>query len=567
MEEEDTLTVGVAGSDQVTTSLSTHSSQHSNDSSIFSLAKTPINQKVLEQELVGYDPDKAAKIYNGFSYGFPLYYMGTRYPRDAKNLKSANSQPDIVRQKIQTEIDAGRVTDPFDQHPFPNLRVSPLGLVPKKEAGSFRLIHHLSFPAGDSVNDFIDPKLCSVEYTSFDAAVHMVQDLGQDCLLGKSDIKNAFRLLPVSPIDFDQLGYYFEEKYYFDKAMPFGCSISCHTWEDFATFLEFSVSRDSSVGRLLHYLDDYLFGGKKGTNHCACIMSVFKDKMNSLGVPIALDKTEGPTTKLIFLGLELDSEDMVVRIPLSKLVEIKQKINDLLGRKKCTLRQMQSLIGSLNFACRAILPGRPFCRRLINAICGLTQPHHHLRITENMKKDLHLWLQFFRDFNGVSVFHDRLWVANEDIQLFTDSSGCANLGFGAYFGEKWTYGPWPPAWVDRGITEDITVLELFPLLVSLYIWGNDLRNKKILFRVDNLAVVHIVNSMTSKSDHVMTILRAFTLKCLELNIAVKTQHLSGCFNQAADALSRFKFQKFRELVPGADPCPTPVPHHLWDILS
>ena len=49
--------------------------------------------------------------------------------------------------------------------------------------------------------------------------------------------------------------------------------------------------------------------------------------------------------------------------------------------------------------------------------------HHHLRITENMKKDLHLWLQFFRDLNGVSVFHDRLWVANEDIQLFTDSSG------------------------------------------------------------------------------------------------------------------------------------------------
>ena len=48
----------------------------------------------------------------------------------------------------------------------------------------------------------------------------------------------------------------------------------------------------------------------------------------------------------------------------------------------------------------------------------------------NMKKDLSLWLQFFRDFNGVSVFHDRLGVANEDIPLFTDSSGCANLGLG-----------------------------------------------------------------------------------------------------------------------------------------
>ena len=35
---------------------------------------------------------------------------------------------------------------------------------------------------GDSVNDFIDPNLCSVEYTSFDAAVHIIQDLDQGCL-------------------------------------------------------------------------------------------------------------------------------------------------------------------------------------------------------------------------------------------------------------------------------------------------------------------------------------------------------------------------------------------------
>ena len=70
--------------------------------------------------------------------------------------------------------------------------------------------------------------------------------------------------------------------------------------------------------------------GKGGTRQCACIVSVFYDKMNSLGVPIASDKTEGPTTKLVFLGLELDSEEMVVCIPLSKLEEIKLKINKFL---------------------------------------------------------------------------------------------------------------------------------------------------------------------------------------------------------------------------------------------
>lgn len=535
--------------------------------SLFSLSKSPIKLENLRRELTGYDLDKANAIYNGFSFGFPLYYSGDRMPFDSKNLKSANLHPDIVRQKIKTEIEAGRVAGPFDSRPFPTLRVSPLGLVPKKEPGEYRLIHHLSYPCGASVNDFIDPQLCSVQYTSFDEAVHMIQDLGTGCLLGKSDIKSAFRLLPVSVLDFDQLGFQFDGKFYFDKAMPFGCSIACQTWELFSTFLEFCVARQSSVGKLLHYLDDFLFGGKKGTNQCASIMAVFQDKMTLLGVPVASEKTEGPTTKICFLGLEIDSEEMVIRIPKSKIDEITQKIQEILPRQKCTLKQMQSLIGSLNFACRAVTPGRPFCRRLINAICGLTKQHHHLRITAGMKKDLTLWLQFFKNFNGVSVFHERFWVSNEDIQLFTDSAGGSDLGFGAYFAGKWSCGAWPQSWVSQGIIEDITVLELFPLLVSLSIWGEELRNKKILFRVDNLAVVHIVNSMTSKSDRVMTILRAFTLQCLHLNIAVRAQHVSSSSNQVADSLSRFQFQKFRSLVPDAEPLPTPVPNHLWNIFS
>ena len=158
--------------------------------------------------------------------------------------------------------------------------------------------------------------------------------------------------------------------------MPFGCSIACQSWELYSTFLEFCVARQSSVGKLLHCLDDFLFGGKKGTNHCACIMSVFQGKMTLLGVPIAYEKTEGPTTKICFWGLEIDSEEMVVRIPMPKIKEITQKIEDLLAHAKCTLKQMQSLTGSLNFVCRAITPGRPFCRRLINATCGLTKQHH-----------------------------------------------------------------------------------------------------------------------------------------------------------------------------------------------
>ena len=232
---------------------------HNAVSQLNTLAKTPVNIDALKQELEFYDSNEAQIILNGFVNGFPLNYVGPCMPSESKNLNSALIRPEITKQKIDKEVAEGRVAGPFPLPPLPNLRISPLGLVEKKSGCDFRLIHHLSYPKNDSVNDFIDPKLCYVKYASFDEAIAIVQDLGPGCLLGKSDLKNAFRILPVAAKDFDQLGFCFNNKYYFDKALPFRCSISCATFEKFATFLEFAVHRRSPVGRLLHYLDDSLF--------------------------------------------------------------------------------------------------------------------------------------------------------------------------------------------------------------------------------------------------------------------------------------------------------------------
>ena len=131
MEEAGPLTAGVAGIKETPSYVSGSLSQ--DNSSPLSLAKSPINIQNLKQELVGYDPRKGSEILNGFLYGFPLHYTGTRMPRDAKNLKSARTRPEIVGQKIQAEIEAGRVAGPFDQRPLLNLRVSPLGLFQKKK--------------------------------------------------------------------------------------------------------------------------------------------------------------------------------------------------------------------------------------------------------------------------------------------------------------------------------------------------------------------------------------------------------------------------------------------------
>ena len=147
--------------------------------------------------------------------------------------------------------------DRHDKPPFPSFRVSPLGVVPKKAPGEFRLIHHLSYPRGSSVNDSIPPEFSSVYYATIGNAIHLIKTVGPGCLLAKTDIKNAFRIIPIHPNDYNLLGMQWNGKYFYDKCMPMGCSSSCSTFELFSSALEW-VARDKlKINHLVHVLDDF----------------------------------------------------------------------------------------------------------------------------------------------------------------------------------------------------------------------------------------------------------------------------------------------------------------------
>ena len=135
--------------------------------------------------------------------------------------------------------------------PLRELIISPVGVVPKKEKGQFCLIQHLSWPEGQSVNDCISDELAMVSYSSVDVALGLVLDTGAGAEMAKSDIKSAFRLLPVHDSDFELLGIHFNDKWYVDKALPMGCSISCSLFESFSTFLEWVFS-EVTVRHRLH---------------------------------------------------------------------------------------------------------------------------------------------------------------------------------------------------------------------------------------------------------------------------------------------------------------------------
>ena len=94
---------------------------------------------------------------------------------------------------------------PVTPDPFPNMVYSSLVLVPKKESGEFRLIHDLSFPKTNSVNSHILSRLTIVVFKMLDYSVEQLAKLRNDAFIAKADLRESFRIIPVSPLIIDSL--------------------------------------------------------------------------------------------------------------------------------------------------------------------------------------------------------------------------------------------------------------------------------------------------------------------------------------------------------------------------
>lgn len=283
---------------------------------------TPIKVEVLEKLLLGYQ--NKAYLINGFKSGFRLGFTGPRNYISSDNLKSCRDHPDIVQEKINSELKAKRVKGPFAEPLFLEMKISPIGIVPKKAPGQYRLIHHLSFPSGSSVNDYIDPAWASVKYASFDDAVECLIKFGRYTQMAKTDIDSAFRLIPIHPSDHPLLAFKFGSAFYYDSCLPFGASSSCAIFEAFSSALEWVAKRKCNIDHIVHILDDFLILESPYKNQCNEKLSSFLSMCSNLGAPIKKKKkVEYATTCITFMGLELDSAKMEARLPQDKLEKVR----------------------------------------------------------------------------------------------------------------------------------------------------------------------------------------------------------------------------------------------------
>ncbi len=140
----------------------------------------------------------------------------------------------------------------------------------------------------------------------------------------------------------------------------------------------------------IHYVDDFITMGAD-LAECTHNITVMHETCARLGLPPEPEKDEGTATCITFLGIEIDTVAMELRLPKDKLAWLTSDLEGWRGRKACKKRDLLSLIGVLSHACKVVRAGRTFLRRLIELSVTAKKLEHFVRLSREARSDIEWW--------------------------------------------------------------------------------------------------------------------------------------------------------------------------------
>jgi hypothetical protein len=153
-----------------------------------------VHKNVLASYLNGSPVHLKNTLLQGFTRGFSISNFKYTPLEQVDTLRSAFQHPQLVDEKIKKEVELGRVAGLFMEPPLLDMMLSPVGLQPKKVPGEFRVIHHLSYPRGESINDGIPHECATVTYATAPKQLSILSKWAGAALWLKQTLKKLLEL-------------------------------------------------------------------------------------------------------------------------------------------------------------------------------------------------------------------------------------------------------------------------------------------------------------------------------------------------------------------------------------
>lgn len=442
--------------------------------------------------------------------------------------------------------------------------VHALGAVSKPDGG-IRPITDCSRPEGISVNSNVDSLPLSFQYKSIDDVVDI---LAKDDYLSVVDIKNAYRSVSINPEHVKYQGIKWcvdgQDMYLSDHRLCFGLRCGPYYFNMISNFVYDKLKEMYGI-RLVNYLDDYI---TLSQTYDGCVDSQNKiiQLLRYLGFQISWHKVTSPAKVTKYLGIEIDSELLELRLPMCKVEKMLELVKRFQRKKVVSKKDIQRLTGLLAHCATVVKGGRTFCRRLYDLEKEANRKNSKVvGLTPEAAEDLVWWEKFATMFNGKSTI-------KKNVFPLYPTSDASMLGFAAYLGTDWFTGVWlnpsyPESNCSHFVTapdlsdsdlKNINVLELYPVLVGIDRWKETLKGHEVVVQIDNLQVYYMIRTGRSCNTTCMRWIRQLFWICFKNDIELSTVYIPSKDNVIADTLSRVGYKNVAasvcELLEGVDLC-------------
>ena len=480
--------------------------------------------------------DYVSRIWNGLCDGFKIVDETCEASYDCENYHSI-TEGDFKKEMsnlLMEELREGKVsmseTKPRCIH--------SLGAVPKSD-GRLRPITDCSRPETISINNFMASTCSEFKYNSVNDVTKI---LDEGDFMSVVDVASAYRSVPRlsrHTLEFDDGGgdvFLKENRLCFGlKCAPFIFSLLSELVVDMVRCL--------GVERIVNYLDDFIVV-EPTLEKCMESQDVLINVLRHMGFAISWKKVSPPGTMTTFLGICIDSVEMSLTLPASKIEKLLAVIGDLEKVGRASKKQLESLGGLVSHFSSVIRGGRTFCRRIFD-LSVKCKRSHSVKLNEEMMLDLSWWKNLCNSLNGSAKIIGKEFSTS----FITDASVS---GFGGWSEGDWFLGSWagivpdclaihdhvvePPSNSDL-FSENINVYEPYAVLASIRRWGPIVRDTAVQIVTDNNQVLFMINTGRSANCCCMSWLREIFWLCFIFNIEIYAVYIRSKDNVFADALS------------------------------
>jgi hypothetical protein len=320
-------------------------------------------------------------------------------PIREKKAKTATDNGIAMTDVLATWLKKGFVAGPFDSPPCEGFRSNPL--MAAVQRFKVRPILNLSSPKGGSFNDAVkdfdvDLLVMSSQRLFGDA----LRKAGKGAIFSKTDIQDAYKLIPNPVSQWHLYGFEWLGKYFFDTTTVFGSKTAPASFDPVPDTIVNIVCTLGNIPKIWVHrqLDDVPIVSPKGSGMTELFTKLYHDVCKRVNIPLAPEcerheKAFGPTTFGTVLGVNFDSEEMTWSLSAEKEAGIQKEMDEMLARRTCSLLDIQRLHGKLSDIALSCDFMKGFRHHLIHFLgsFGNALPTFRKLVPERLKEDLWIW--------------------------------------------------------------------------------------------------------------------------------------------------------------------------------